>query len=297
MKTLHTHIVPSGIVQQRLSDYAPTVFAQFIPSKKGIKKAIKRGEIRVNGKVGATGIWVVEGQQIDLLESEKPLPKVFPLALSIVYEDEHLAVIVKPAGIPVSGNYFKTIQNALAFNLTPSNATDALQIPRPVHRLDSPTSGVLLIAKTRIAQMDLGQQFERKTVLKTYHALCRGKILANGTISSPIDGKPAKSHFTILKTVFFLKKEPLHLVELQPLTGRTHQLRRHLASVACPIVGDKLYGVAGQIVKGKGLFLCAVGLRFEHPFSKKLVAFSIATPPKFLRILDRGVLEITPSRS
>ena len=113
-----------------------------------------------------------------------------------------------------------------------------------------------------------------------------GKIANEGVIDSPIDDKASLTHFAVEKSINSLQSGQLSLVNLFPKTGRTHQLRKHLASIGCPILGDVLYGNEGQILKGKGLFLSAVGLKFMHPISNELLNFKIDAPNKFLRRME-----------
>ena len=207
-------------------------------------------------------------------------------SLDVIFEDEDLAVIFKPAGINVSGNQFKTIQNALLFNINPSTKIDALDWPLPVHRLDNQTSGLLLIAKTKLARVKLGQAFEKKTVLKKYTAVVIGDLRDSGEINLPIDGKQSLSFYTSMSVVPSLKNGDLSLLELIPKTGRTHQLRIHCASINHPILGDKLYGKNGLILKNKGLFLCAVSLDFKHPVTKQIITFEVPTPHKFIKRME-----------
>lgn len=276
-----THIVPKNISTIRLSDYAVGIFPQ-LPSRKGLKKAIKKGRVYVDGKMGNTGDWVKTGQKIELVALDKKTTKVYKLDLPIIYEDEQLAIINKPAGIVVSGNQFHTIQNTLPHNLKPSKAIDAFQLPRPVHRLDHATSGLLLIAKTTLANMHLSQQFEHKTIQKRYQAIVIGELtVEKGQISAAIEGKFARTNYEVVKTVASLKTGFLSLVNLYPLTGRTHQIRIHLSELGHPILGDKLYHQDKPLLKGKGLFLCAIELTFTHPINEKPMNFKIAPPNKF----------------
>lgn len=286
MTIIETHIVPQKINGIRLSDYAIGIF-ETIPTRKGIKKAIKKGAVCINGQIASTGRWVESGQVIQLIELETTPAKVYCLSLPVLYEDEEIALINKPAGIVVSGNYFRTIQNALPFNLTRSKSVDALSAPLPAHRLDSPTSGILLIAKTRKARRILGEQFEKKIIKKQYQAIVIGKPPQQGNILQAIHNKSAHTDYWVLKTVTSLRNKHLSLVELHPITGRTHQLRIHLAQLGYPILGDKLYGKKGQILKGKGLFLCAIGLQFIHPITAKKMDFKITAPKKFKSYLNR----------
>ncbi|HPS58228.1 MAG TPA: RluA family pseudouridine synthase [Spirochaetota bacterium] len=281
-----THTVPENTARQRFSDYACTVF-NVIPSRKGIKKAIKNGEFLIDGIAAETGTWVQPGQLMELLETETGRVKEYRAALEVVYEDEFLAVINKPAGMAVNGNRFKTVQNALPFNLTPTHEPDALRSPLPVHRLDAVTSGLVIAAKCRRSQVALGQQFETRSVKKRYRAVVQGMIAENGRITSMVDGREAVTEFSPVLSVRSIKNGYLTLVDLFPQTGRMHQLRRHMAESGHPIAGDLLYGVNGNVYKGKGLFLAAVELRFTHPVTGVMVNVSIDDPHKFISFLQR----------
>lgn len=273
--------MPANSNRVRLSDYGMDIFPQ-IPSRKGFKKAIKNGRIYVNGIKGETGTWIETGQKIELIELDKKPPKIYPLDLAVIYEDEQIAVIHKPAGIIVSGNQFHTIQNALLHNLTISTAIDAFQLPRPVHRLDHATSGLLLIAKTTSANIHLSQQFEKKTIQKRYQAVVIGQLATpKGLITTKIEEKEAVTKYEVIQTVPSLKTEHLSLLNLYPLTGRTHQLRIHLSNLGHSILGDKLYHHDAPLLKGKGLFLAAVELTFEHPTSGQALNFMLDAPEKF----------------
>ncbi|VGO21531.1 RluA family pseudouridine synthase [Pontiella sulfatireligans] len=281
-----THLVPENIRDVRLSDYAQTAFPS-IPSRKGAAKAVKRGEILMDGGVGQSGDWVQTGQLLELVDLQQRVPKTYRLPLEVVFEDDHLAIINKPPGIEVSGNKFKTVENALCGSLASSSAADALPWPRPVHRLDYSTSGLLLAAKTAGAQVFLGRQFEERQVHKRYCAVVAGRMEASGEIDEPVDGLPALSTYVVHETVPSLRSGHLTLVDLFPSTGRTHQLRIHMASINHPIVGDQKYGTAGNVLKGKGLFLASIELRFVHPASQEKLAISIDAPPKFDSLLRR----------
>jgi len=253
-----------------------------------MKKAIKKGMVLIDGEVANTGRWVATGQQIQLIDLALPPAKIYQFALPVIYEDEAIAVINKPAGIVVSGNQHRTVQNALAYNLTVSTAPDAFRIAKPVHRLDHATSGLLLIAKTRKARVFLGEQLETRQIQKRYQAVVVGKMEESGLIEEPITGKASSTRFECIQTVRSLRDDYLSFVNLFPLTGRTHQLRIHLSSVEHAIVGDKLYGVAGKTLKGKGLFLCAVGLAFTHPTTKETLTIKINAPAKFTSFMERA---------
>jgi 23S rRNA pseudouridine1911/1915/1917 synthase len=201
-----------------------------------------------------------------------------------LFEDEYLAVINKPAGIEVSGNKKWTLENALSFNLEPSSESDTLKFPKPVHRLDYPTSGALLIGKTATAVIALNKLFEERKVQKVYHAVTIGKMEKFGTIETPIDGRPSKSTFTVLQTLDSERFTHLNLVKLKPHTGRRHQLRKHLSEMGNPILGDRDYGKNGLILSGKGLYLHASSLQFLHPITQEELFIEAALPKKFRKL-------------
>lgn len=227
------------------------------------------------------------GQVIDLLATPQSQPKLFELHLEVLYEDNFMAAIHKPAGFSVSGNTYKTIYNALPFNLQKSTEPDALPWPTPVHRLDNQTSGILLIAKTKTAQIALGNQFKNHTIQKKYCAVVIGKVLRNGKINSPIEDKTAETDFEVVNVVNSLRYEYLSLLNVFPKTGRTHQIRIHLSNIGHPVFGDKLYVEEKLLHRGKGLFLCACEISFLHPKSSEEMAIKIATPHKFESLLLR----------
>ncbi|MCI5080243.1 MAG: RluA family pseudouridine synthase [Saprospiraceae bacterium] len=286
MEVLETHRVPEGTPRIRLSDYAPQVF-EVIPSRKGLKKAIKKGALLVNGQPGTTATWVEAGQELCLIEVDESPATVFELSLNIIHEDEHLALIQKPAGIPCSGNQFRTIVNALPFNLRYSQQQDALKRMHPVHRLDAATSGLLLIAKTRIASRVLSEAFAERQIQKTYQAVVMGRTPEHGVIDKTLDGRTAQTIYRKLDEKRSLRSDYLTLIEFEPKTGRTHQLRLHAKQISKAILGDPLYSPSELQMKGKGLFLAATALTFKHPVSGADMKFEMAAPAKFRKHMQR----------
>jgi len=286
MIILSQHLVPESVSNIRLVDYSLKIFSE-IPSKSGIKKAIKRGEILINGEKTEQSAWVKHSDTITLVDLQNNPPKVYQLKLDIIFEDEYIALINKPAGISVSGNKYKTIVNALSYNLKPSTAEDALKWPLPVHRLDYPTSGLLLVAKTKLARIKLGNQFENRQVKKNYRAIVVGQPPDEGVIDNQIENQEAITEYKLIKVTPSLKVKQISLVDLFPLTGRTHQLRRHMAEIGHPILGDRKYGNDLPLLKGKGLFLSAIGLEFKHPVSNEGCIFQISEPLKFSSLIER----------
>jgi RluA family pseudouridine synthase len=286
LKIIESHIVPANTNVIRFNDYANKIIT-LIPSKSGIKKAIKRGLLTIDGKQAETGRWIQAGMKIELANNEETPPKPYKTALDIVYEDNCIIVINKPSGLVTSGNQFKTAVNVVYYHAKPSIADDRLSWPKPVHRLDSATSGLLVFAKTSKALVLLNQQFENKTIKKRYRAIVTGKIESKGMIDLNIENKVALTYYERVSVVRSLQNQWLSSVDLFPETGRTHQLRIHLAKIGHPIVGDKLYGTKGDILKHKGLFLCATRLGIIHPELNRLMVFEIDYPKKFKSLMER----------
>lgn len=253
-------------------------------TKSALKKSLKKGLITVNGIVATSATFIQGGEQIRLsvpegTNSRKKL--VFPLR--VLFEDDHLAVVHKPAGILVSGNKFKTIANALPQNIQRSSLADAAR-PQPVHRLDYATTGILLVGKTSSSIRTLNRLFKAKGVKKTYYAVTIGDMKGRGEIVSEIDGKASQSSYELCESVPSKRFTKLNLVKLRPQTGRRHQLRIHLSSIGNPILGDKQYGMEPLILNGKGLYLHAHSLSFLHPFTNKEVLFESELPQRFKKL-------------
>jgi 23S rRNA pseudouridine1911/1915/1917 synthase len=256
-------------------------------TKSALKKALKKRYITVNTVIATSAIFIQGGETITLsIPEEVDFKKKLVLPLQVIFEDDHLAAIHKPAGILVSGNRFKTITNALAQNLKPSTLPDATK-PQPVHRLDYPTTGILLAGKTSSGIRALNTLFEDKTIQKTYYAVTIREMNDSGTITSTIDGKKAQSNYIVKESVSSKRFGQLNLVELEPETGRRHQLRKHLSNIGNPILGDGEYGIENLIVKGKGLYLHAYTLEFVHPFTNEKVYLKDGLPQKFNKIFPQ----------
>lgn len=283
MRILETHIASQQKMPIRIQEYAVGIF-KTLQTRSAVKKAIKKKLILVDDCTTTSAKIIIGGEKISLLKTENNKPrKQLMLRLEIVYEDDYLAVIEKPAGILVSGNKFKTVDNALEKNLQKSTQFDAVR-PRPIHRLDYPTSGLLLIGKTSSSISLLNQLFEHKKIKKTYHAITIGKMKSEGFINSDLDTKEAISAYRIIYSVKSKRFTSLNLVELGLETGRRHQLRRHLLHIGNPILGDQKYCIDSLILKGKGLYLHASHLQFTHPITQKKLSLKSSLPAKFLKI-------------
>jgi 23S rRNA pseudouridine1911/1915/1917 synthase len=267
-------------------------------SRTRLAKLIEEGHVRVDGETRGVRHKVKSGETVEVALVPRPAEEGFraeEIPLRIVHEDDDLLVIDKPAGLvvhPGSGNWAGTMLNALLHH-----APGAEHLPRAgiVHRLDKDTSGLLVVAKNEAAQLALVRQLQARTVKRTYLALARGRIDRPGSVDAPIgrhpvhrtrmavvaSGKPAVTHFRALE------KFPAHtLIECRLETGRTHQIRVHLASIGHPLEGDAVYaGRAPRIFERQALH--AWKLAFVHPVSGEEVAFESQMPEDFRALLER----------
>jgi 23S rRNA pseudouridine1911/1915/1917 synthase len=288
----HSHPVPLDITPQRLQEYGVGVF-ETIRTKSALKKALKKNQLQVDGVIATTATIINGGETIVFTpEGSSRSLKKLNLSLTVLFEDQYLAAIYKPAGILVSGNSYKTIANALSQNLIKSDKEDVAE-PKPVHRLDYATTGVLLVGKTAESIRRLNKLFEHKQIVKTYHAVTIGPMEAQGTINASIASKEAITCFTKEATVHSVRFNHLNLVKLNPKTGRRHQLRIHMAGLGNPILGDRDYTPEALILKGKGMYLHASALTFRHPFTNQEHTITAPLPERFNKIFSsRQVMEI-----
>ena len=283
MLLVETHIAQKLENPIRFQEYGVGIF-DTNPTKSGIKKAIKKGLIFIDENLATTSKYISGGEKIELYQSEKSSTfERLKLDLEVLFEDAYLAIIYKPTGVLVSGNKFVTIANGLAQNLKKSNQFDAVK-PQPIHRLDYPTSGLLLIGKTSNSITTLGKLFKEKKIQKTYFAVTIDKMKNKGSISSSIDNRESLTDYEVLESVKSERFKFLNLVKLSPKTGRKHQLRIHLLSIGNPILGDKEHYLENKILNGKGLYLHAASLDFTHPFTREKLTISKELPKKFTKI-------------
>ena len=276
---------------------------------------ISEGRVLVNGKAAKAATPLKGGETLEIQK-----PDLRPLALTahavdfaVVYEDEHLLVINKPAGLvvhPGAGHYETSLVHGLLHHCQDSlSGIGGVERPGIVHRLDKGTSGLMVVAKTDVAHQNLTQQFQNRQVQKEYRAITLGSIAK--TEQTLIDlmkrsdtnrkkfvvnqkkGKQAITHVRVLK-----KNEKFSFVSVKIETGRTHQIRVHLRSINHPIVGDELYGGtqklsaytldAQQRIKALGHpLLHSQQLQFAHPLTGKSFAFVVEPPEDFLAFLTQ----------
>ena len=276
------HTVPTGFAGGlRVDAYAVAVFLE-VATRAQAKKLLKKGALQLNGAPVESSRFVAAGDVLSLDRSMLPPPPTYGREIEVVHADPWVAIVNKPAGLAVSGNQPQTLWRALPHNLLPSSEPDALPWPSPVHRLDVRTQGLVVVARTAGARAALGQAFEQGRVHKRYLAILVGKLEGEGEVDSPVGGRPARSTWRALTHTPSLHVECLTTVELFPHTGRTHQLRIHMASLGHPVLGDDLHTPSDtRVLRGGGMFLAAVGLRLPHPTTGEPLEIDIPEPPKF----------------
>ncbi len=288
-------VIPLELAGQRLD----RALARMLPgeSRSRLARLIEEGHVRLDGRAAAASLKVKSGESVEVelvprTAGDAHRPEA--IALPVVHEDEDLLVVDKPPGLvvhPGSGNWSGTMLNALLHH---APAVERLPRAGIVHRLDKDTSGLLVVAKNEAAQLALVRQLQARTVKRTYLALVRGKVAGPGTVEAPIGrhpvqrtrmavvagGKAAVTHYRVRR------RFPAHtLLECELETGRTHQIRVHLASIGHPLEGDPVY--AGR---NKSAFrrqaLHAWKLAFAHPRTGKPARFESPLPADFEGLLE-----------
>lgn len=299
-------VVAMDFKGKRVDQVAATLFPQF--SRVRLKEWISEGNLTVNGNTCKPKLRLKGGETLaidaTIYEHSEDKPENIPL--DIVYEDDHLLVVNKPAGLvvhPGAGNWTGTLVNGLLFH-----SAQLAALPRAglVHRIDKDTTGLLVVAKTAEAQQDLSEQLKDKSVYRHYKALVVGKMIDGGIIDAPIkrhpmertkmsvqdDGRDAVSHYDIAGDY-----AGYTLVDVQLETGRTHQIRVHMAHIGHPLVGDATYAGGRQLVQGLSekkkqavktfsrQALHAYRLGFIHPFTHEDVLFESDIPDDMSQLL------------
>lgn len=280
------HIVPTLAEPERLDVYLLDALPH-IASKSQARKLARRGALRVNGEEVRGTDRLHSGDHVSIVFPDTSPHPVLEWEIAVIYEDEWLAVIDKPPGLATSGNRRLTVVNALPHNIQPSSEPDALVRPHPVHRLDARTGGLLVIAKTARANVALGHAFQARQVSKRYRALLVGRLDGEGLVEEPLDDRPAQTRYrTVLHTSSTLQGA-ISTVDLWPLTGRTHQLRRHMAGLGHPVVGEDLYRGELPNIRRKGLYLRSVELTLKHPITEEPLHVRIPEPERFQARRDK----------
>ncbi len=305
--TILTAKVPEELAGMRLDQCLAEVFPDYSRSK--LQTWIKSGRVRVNGVSLKAKYKLDGGEEIQLdAEAEAVLEcEAEDIPLDIVYEDEAILIINKPAGLvvhPAAGNWCGTLVNALLYHDPKLNTLPRAGI---VHRLDKETSGLLMVAKDLPAHNSLTAQLQERSITREYLALVKGWMTAGGTVDEPIgrhpvdrkrnavrdDGKHAVTHYRLEQR---FKRHTLVRVKLE--TGRTHQIRVHMAHIHYPLVGDQVYGgrfqmpadcsdKLEQVLRNfKRQALHAVKLGLEHPHSGEYCEWEQPVPEDMQQLLD-----------
>jgi 23S rRNA pseudouridine1911/1915/1917 synthase len=268
-----------------------------------VQRALNDGSLTVDGEAVRPSHRLGAGARVagavEIPERRRaPAPEDIPLAVR--YSDDRVLVVSKPAGLvthPAAGHPAGTLVNALLALGVPLAGRDSAR-PGIVHRLDKDTSGLLLVAKDDAAHAFLVAALEARSIERTYLALVRGRpSAASGTIDAPIgrhpsrrwmlavtaEGRPAVTHYRVLGA-----ERRCTLLEVRLETGRTHQIRVHLAHLGCPVLGDRTYGGASELARELGLtriFLHAIRLAFPHPDDSRRVEVTDELPDDLERAL------------
>ena len=262
---------------------------------------IKEGKILVNGQVKKAKYTVKEGDVIsyEVPQVEEVTYEAEDIPLEIVYQDADVAVVNKPQGMvvhPSAGHTSGTLVNALMYHIKDLSGINGELRPGIVHRIDKDTSGLLMVAKNDAAHVALADELKAKKSLRKYWAIVHGNLPNDrGVIEAPIGrsdkdrkkqavtakGKPALTRFHVLE-----RFGDYSLVELQLETGRTHQIRVHMAYIGPPVAGAEVYGPR-RTLKGHGQFLHAKTLGFTHPRTGEVMEFSVEVPEIFQKTLEQ----------
>jgi len=261
-------------------------------SRTHAQKLIDDGYITVNGHVAKASLKLNAGDRVDIVIPPTPPSPLAPEAipLNIVYEDDDLLVVDKPAGLtvhPAPGHLEHTLVNAILSHFPHlADISDSLR-PGVVHRLDKDTSGVMLVAKNKIAQDNLINQFKSRSIMKAYLVLVKGRLTPErGIIEAAIGrdpsnrkrmavvtlGREARTEYQVIKYA-----GNYTLLEVVMETGRTHQIRVHLSAIGYPVVGDPVYGIKSPHLSRQFLHACRLG--FKLPSTGEYVEFESELPP------------------
>ncbi len=299
IKEEHNFIVDDGAKGERLDVYVRSKLSEL--SRERIKTLIEEGYILVDGRSVKPSFKLKGGEHVLVripVEKEYSLqPKEVPF--EILYEDEDLAVIYKPAGIvvhPAPGHLDDTLVHGLLLKLRSLSGVGGELRPGIVHRLDKDTSGIMLVAKNDFAHKKLTQDFKERRIEKEYLAILYGRLTQKeGTIEFPIARHPVqrkkmavltegRQAITKYKVLRLFKKATLVLAK--PVTGRTHQLRVHFSHIGHPILGDPIYGgLKPDAPRAERLMLHAYRISFHHPRTGACLSFTKDPPEDFKQYL------------
>ncbi|NRY62593.1 RluA family pseudouridine synthase [Clostridium beijerinckii] len=285
---------------ERIDKYLAEIFVD--KSRSFIQGLIEKDGIKVNNKTPKSNYKLRALDEIEVTFSEPEVLKVEAeeISINILYEDKDVVVVNKPQGMvvhPAPGNYNGTLVNALLYHCKDLSSINGIIRPGIVHRIDKDTSGVLVVAKNDEAHNKLSEQLKDHSMKREYYALVEGRLKNDkGIIDKPLarnkrdrlkigiveGGKRAVTHYEVLE-----RFNGYTLIKCILETGRTHQIRVHMASIGFPLVGDPLYGFKKQRFKLKGQMLHAKTLGFVHPSKNEYMEFTTELPEYFQEIIEK----------
>jgi 23S rRNA pseudouridine1911/1915/1917 synthase len=326
-------VVPAEAAGQRLDHF---LAAQLETSRSRVQLLLEQGDVQIHNASPKASLKLRGGEAISITGEPHPAPLkaiAEDIPLHVIFEDDYLAVIDKPAGMMVHAGSGQTedersrgtLVNALLHRFQSLSATGGELRPGIVHRLDKDTSGLIIVAKNDRTHLKLGEMFSGRAIRKTYIALVHGEIeRPRGTITASVGRDPVRrtrmttkplensrsalSHYEVVRKLN-TRFGKFTLVKVRIETGRTHQIRVHMASIGHPVVGDTLYGAASQITDQVAAqaapsraarrnaqperlrldrnFLHAAELEFTHPITRKLLQLQAPLPPALNELLDK----------
>lgn len=293
--------------EERLDKYLTDIYSGDIFSRSFFQKLIRDGQVSVNGKPQKANYRTAPGDVISLTVPEAKETPILPedIPLDILYEDDDVLIVNKPKGMvvhPSAGHYSGTLVNAVLYHCKDSLSGINGEIrPGIVHRIDMDTTGALIVCKNDTAHTFIAEQIKEHSVTRRYRGIVNGYVKADsGIINAPIgrhptdrkrmavnerNGKPAVTHYRVLS------RFPKHTyMEFELETGRTHQIRVHMASIGHPLLGDSVYGSSRDTFQLQGQTLHAMVIGFIHPTTRKYMEFTAPLPEYFTELLVKKLL-------
>ena len=300
METFDIEVTQSDI-NKRIDSFLTEKMESF--SRSYIQDLIKKGKALVNGKEIKANYRLRDGNVVTMSIPKPKPPEILPenIPLDIVYEDGDVILINKPKGMvvhPAAGHYSGTLVNALLYHCK-DNLSGINGVLRPgiVHRIDMDTTGILIVCKNDVSHQSVASQLAKHSITRKYVAIVKGNLKEDeGTVDAPIarskvdrkkmgisnDGKRAVTHYRVLERL-----NNYTYIECTLETGRTHQIRVHMAHIHHPLLGDSVYGSEKDSMKLRGQCLHAQVFGFIHPFTNEYMEFEAPLPEYFCEILEK----------
>ena len=300
METFDIEVTQSDI-NKRIDSFLTEKMESF--SRSYIQDLIKKGKALVNGKEIKANYRLRDGNVVTMSIPKPKPPEILPenIPLDIVYEDGDVILINKPKGMvvhPAAGHYSGTLVNALLYHCK-DNLSGINGVLRPgiVHRIDMDTTGILIVCKNDVSHQSVASQLAKHSITRKYVAIVKGNLKEDeGTVDAPIarskvdrkkmgisnDGKRAVTHYRVLERL-----NNYTYIECALETGRTHQIRVHMAHIHHPLLGDSVYGSEKDSMKLRGQCLHAQVFGFIHPFTNEYMEFEAPLPEYFCEILEK----------